>query len=80
MRVVRKEPGTYSKRFIGVKQDGPLAWVGFVYAANGYPVRLGVWGFEIDAAVARNYFVAHFGEDYCNSKYNVIPAAEMFHD
>jgi len=39
-------------------------------------IHLGTFGFEVDAAIARNYFDAYHGKPLSNE----IPADEMYHD
>jgi hypothetical protein len=38
-------------RFKGVRPG----WEAFLWVPGGFTESLGVWGFEVDAAIARNY-------------------------
>jgi HNH endonuclease len=64
-------------RFVGVSPSSnrKYPWQVFV-KVNGQLIHLGRSGFEVDAAIARNYFDAYHGEPLSNS----IPADETFHD
>lgn len=50
-------------------------WVASIKNGAG-PVHLGLFGFEVDAAIAVNYFRAYHGKPIPNE----IPADEMYHD
>jgi hypothetical protein len=72
-------------KFIGVKPYN--GWVAEVYVPGGNPKRLeGIYGFALDAAICRNYWIAHWdeagGADYNrgNNRFNVIPEGENWHD
>lgn len=72
-------------KFAGVKPFN--GWIANVNVPGGNVERLeGVFGFASDAAVCRNYWLAHWdmggAEDYNrrNNKFNEIPASEMHHD
>lgn len=62
------------KRFKGVTPNGSC-WNAYA-RENGKPVHLGYFGFEVDAAIARNYWDAYHGKPLLNE----ISADEMFHD
>jgi hypothetical protein len=80
-------------KYIGVRNyDG---WIAFVNVPGGNTVRLNkdeyglepaVFGFPVDAAIARNYWIAYWNmggaENYnrTRNKPNVIPEGEMYHD
>jgi hypothetical protein len=69
-------------RFKGVRPG----WEAFIWVPGGYTESLGVWGFEVDAAIARNYVLAYWVSDepyerkYNYNKFNAIPEGEMYHD
>jgi hypothetical protein len=65
---------TKRSRFKGVvPQNG--RWRAYA-DANDRRVHLGTFGFEVDAAIARNYFDAYHGKPLSNA----IPADECHHD
>ena len=70
--------GENGQRFKGVR---PLnGWVVVISLRNGYSEQLeGVYGFAVDAAIARNVWIAFSDDEYAN-RFNEIPADEMHHD
>lgn len=67
----RQKPRTKKSRFIGVTLHG-TRWE----ASVSRTVYLGKFGFEVDAAIARNYWDAYHGRPLPNE----IPPDEMYHD
>jgi hypothetical protein len=69
-------------RFRGVRPG----WEAFLWVPGGVTESLGVWGFEVDAAIARNYQIAYWvqHEPYEQrnhfNKFNAIPEGENWHD
>jgi hypothetical protein len=64
-----------TSRFRGVSLHHSK-WMAVLWL-NGRTLSLGRFGFETDAAIAYNYFVAYLGLD---RKLNVIPADQNWHD
>jgi hypothetical protein len=67
--------GDFGRRFHGVRPG----WVAMILV-DGYPKQLeGVFGFAVDAAICRNYWIAYNDDEYTN-RYNEIPEGENWHD
>jgi hypothetical protein len=60
-------------RFVGVCPCDGGGWEARINVPGGNVERLGVWGTALDAAIARNVWIANWGEDYFNFRYNMIP-------
>jgi hypothetical protein len=86
------------RRFRCVRPNPNGGWDALIHVPGGFTERLrakpwhpdekvgGVFGFAVDAAIARNIWIAYWNmggaENYnrTRNKPNVIPAEEMFHD
>jgi hypothetical protein len=78
------------RRFRGVYANPRGWWDARIHTRGGNTERLsanaglepsGVFGFAVDAAIARNYFIAYADDPYTDrhDKFNAIPEGEDFH-
>jgi hypothetical protein len=76
-----------SRRFLGVRANPRGGWDARIHTRGGNTERLsanaglepsGVFGFAVDAAIARNYFIAYWDDPYTDrhDKLNAIPEGE----